>query len=109
MSVESHKHRAPEIMQVVSHVIENPKVNKLSTVKPFQESVVDFMKKAELMKESEKKPKDSIMSVKSRVIQKSNHDTDGNVSMKIMSHVIPESSRKETVPSNKESTKHVRY
>ena len=109
MSVESQNHRAPEIMQVMSHVIKNPKVNKLSTVKPFQESVVNFMKKAELMKESEKKPKDSIMSLKSRVILKSNQDTQGNVSMKIMSHVIPESSILETVPSNEESANHVRY
>ena len=109
MSVESHFNPSPEVMQVMSHVLENPKVDKLSTVKPLRDSVVEFMKKVEIMKEIEEKPKGSIMSVKSRVIQKSNHDTDGNVSMKIMSHVIPESSRKETVPSNKESTKHVRY
>jgi hypothetical protein len=65
------------------------------------------MNKVELMKESKKKSKDSIMSVKSRVIQKSNQDTDRNVLMTIMSHDIPESSRQETVPSNEESN--VRY
>ena len=62
------------------------------------------MKKVELMKENKKKLNDSIMAVKSKVMEQSKQDGDGNISMQILSHVNPESARLETVPSN-----HVRY
>ena len=105
MKMKPHVNHSPEVVQVMSHVTENLKVSERSTVKPLRDSVVDFMKKVELMKENKNKPNDSIMSVKSRVIQQSNQDDD----RKIMSHVIPQSSKLETVPSNQESSNPVRY
>ena len=109
MKMKPRVNQAPEVMQVMSDIIENQKLGKLSTVKPLRESVVDFMKKVELMKESKKKPNDLIKAEKSKVIQQSNQDTDGSVSMKIKSHVIPESPRLETVQPKETSTSHVRY
>jgi len=68
------------------------KITHLIKKKPLKASVVDFMKKIELMKEKENTP--AVMSVKSRVIQQTNQDSDGNVSMKILSHVIPENPKR---------------
>ena len=50
----SHVNQAPKVIQVNSDVIETPKEGKLSKVKPLRDSLVDFMKKVELMKESER-------------------------------------------------------
>ena len=63
------------------------KFNDFSTNNPHRDSAVEFMKRIELMREKEKKPNKSIMSVKSRVIQQTNQDSDGNLSMRIISHV----------------------
>lgn len=114
MSIKSRVKQAPKVMQVMSHVIENLSLNEFPTNKPLRDSVVDFMKKVELMKEKENDFKSPIMSVKSRVIQQTNQDSDGMVSMKITSHVIPENSRLEAiplsdVPSSEETTNSVRY
>eukprot|EP00090_Calanus_glacialis_P022498 TRINITY_DN34722_c1_g1_i1.p1 TRINITY_DN34722_c1_g1~~TRINITY_DN34722_c1_g1_i1.p1 ORF type:complete len:221 (-),score=56.67 TRINITY_DN34722_c1_g1_i1:30-596(-) len=69
---------------------QSKKATPFATKKPLRENVVDFMKKMELMKEKKKDQKHSIMSVKSRVIQQTNQDSDGIVSMRVLSHVIPE-------------------
>ena len=91
MKMKPHVKQAPDVVRVMSHVTENSKVSKLSTVRPLRDSVVDFMKKVELMKENRNKPNDSIMSVKSRVIQQAKQDGPRNLSMQIVSHVNPES------------------
>jgi len=66
------------------------KITQIPTKKPIRVSVIDFMKKIELMKKKEKTTSPAMMSVKSRVIQQTNQDSNGNVSMRILSHVIPE-------------------
>ena len=49
------------------------------------------MKKIELMRKNEKiQIPAGMMAVKSRVIQQTNQDSNGNVSMRILSHIIPE-------------------
>jgi len=106
MKIKSHtKKQNPEVPDNMKEIIKairndlktnekltlegrNEEIKQFPTKKPLKDNVIDFMKKIELMKKKEKTPK--IMSVKSRVIQQTNQDGDGNVSMKIVSHVIPE-------------------
>ena len=52
-----------QLMQVLSHVSQNPNVNEFSTNKPLKDSLVDFMKQVELMKENKNKSNGAIMSV----------------------------------------------
>lgn len=119
MSIKSHLISSPEvttepIMSIKSHLIDHldestlphvieettPPVELIKTQesseettlpdqpnkKPLKKSIIDFMKKVE----ENKKSKDTdIMSVKSRVIQHSSQDNDGNEMMKISSRIIP--------------------
>ena len=105
MEIKSHVNQQPEVTENMKDIVQairndlktteklvvegkSEKLIQVPTKKPLKESVIDFMKKIELMKKKEENP--SIMSVKSRVIQQTNQDGDGNISMKIISHVIPE-------------------
>ena len=104
--VKSQQPEVPENMKDIVQAIRNDlktnekltvegrieKIKHIPTKKPLKESVIDFMKKIELMKKKEENP--SVMSVKSRVIQQTNQDGDGNISMKIISHVIPENPKR---------------
>jgi len=108
MSIKSHVISSPppvesmaEIMKKIREdlartneklVIEGKerKITQIPTKKPIRVSVIDFMKKIELMKKKEKTTSPAMMSVKSRVIQQTNQDSNGNVSMRILSHIIPE-------------------
>jgi len=110
MEIKSHvKSQQPEVTENMKDIVQAirndlktnekltvegriEKIKHIPTKKPLKESVIDFMKKIELMKKKEENP--SVMSVKSRVIQQTNQDGDGNISMKIISHVIPENPKR---------------
>ena len=96
------KQETPEIMKVISHIMENPADH--STAEPLRGSVADFMKKVELLKKREKKPNESIMFV----IEHSDMEEDKKVPKMPISHDISESPRLED-PSKKESSNSVRY
>jgi len=105
MKIKSHikteKNIAPDSMIKIANQIredlqtseklvirdEKRKEVEFATKKPLRDEVIDFMRKVELMKEKEEDEVSPIMSVKSRVIQQTSQDSDGNTAMKIVSHV----------------------
>merc|ERR1711874_557858 len=104
MKIKSHViNKEPEVTEEMQEIVQairndlktdvklviegrDEKITHLIKKKPLKASVVDFMKK--------KENTPAVMSVKSRVIQQTNQDSDGNVSMKILSHVIPENPKR---------------
>ena len=100
------KQETPEIMKVISHVMQTPADH--STAEPVRDSVADFMKKVELMKRREKKPNESIVSVQPRVIEQSDTEDEKKVPKMLLFHDISNSPRLEA-PSKEESSKSVRY